>query len=165
MLRELPARLPVRELPDRPSSSTSGRGSTEARLRPDVRGMLGCCGKGPPRSAPKVVRTRVITVRDHNDDTDVGVARMLGDDGYEPDDPIVILPAADFDRMVERLAEAERLLRVAKDTGLDDGIRAFLAETKCTCPSDEDVAGVWGGDVTCDYCTLLAGEKGASDGK
>jgi hypothetical protein len=104
----------------------------------------------------KVVRTTLLRVRDYNDDDDVAVYHGLGDYGYEPQDEVVILPAADYDRMVE-------LLRAVEERGLRalPAIRAFLAETKepqwCPrfpCRLQLDHVGP---------CHPSAGERGASE--
>jgi hypothetical protein len=100
----------------------------------------------------KAVRTTVVSVRDHNDDGDVAINRVFGDDGYEPGDDVVVLPAADFDAMVERARDVADRLQTLAEISIDfcdhDGnhpdncrdcpdyrehhkaARAFLAETK-----------------------------------
>jgi hypothetical protein len=95
-------------------------------------------------SAPKVVRTTVDALLGFE-----GVNDAF--DGWAG--PVVVVPASDYDRMVEREREARSLIREA----------LFLEDART---SAGEVSNVLGSQWVDDARTFLAGEtKGESDGK
>jgi hypothetical protein len=112
----------------------------------------------------KVVRTTVATWFTEDGDEGMGVAHDLSDSGLDVDDPVVILPSADYDRMVEREREARELLEVAADIAADhhDSWRCEYpdrygkCEGEAACPTQRTAAAIR---------AFLAETKETSDGK